>query len=146
VKIKLWTSEAAVDNWAWLSVACAKRSYRQSSKRRYYGGVTTDEPDPDVVLALRALSNPVRLQLLTWLRDPERNFALAGAIADPIEVGVCVTHIQAKVGLAQSTVSAYMAELQRAGLVRATRVGKWTHYKRDEQRIARLVAVLGQTL
>jgi DNA-binding transcriptional ArsR family regulator len=108
--------------------------------------MTTDEPDPDVVVALRALSNPVRLQLLTWLRDPERNFVLDGAIADPIEVGVCVTHIQAKVGLAQSTVSAYMAELQRAGLVRATRVGKWTHYKRDEERIALLVAVLGQTL
>ena len=99
-----------------------------------------------MVLALRALANPVRLQLLTWLRDPERNFVLDGAIADPDDVGVCVTHIQAKVGLAQSTVSAYMAELQRAGLVRATRVGKWTHYKRDEQRIAELVTALGQTL
>jgi ArsR family transcriptional regulator len=105
-----------------------------------------DSPDPEVVLALRALSNPVRLQLLSWLREPERNFALDGAIADPTEVGVCVTHIQAKVGLAQSTVSAYMAELQRAGLVRATRVGKWTHYKRDERRIADLVVALGQTL
>jgi ArsR family transcriptional regulator len=103
-------------------------------------------PDPDVILALRALSNPVRLQLLTWLREPEKHFVLDGAIADPVEVGVCVTHIQAKVGLAQSTVSAYMAELQRAGLVRSTRVGKWTHYRRDEERIARLVVVLGQTL
>jgi len=106
----------------------------------------TDEPDPEVVRALRALSNPVRLQLLSWLREPERNFRLDGAIADPHEVGVCVTHIQAKVGLAQSTVSAYLAELERAGLVRATRVGKWTHYRRDEERIARLVAVLGRTL
>lgn len=105
-----------------------------------------DSPDPDVVLALRALSNPIRLQLLTWLREPTKHFELEGAIADPVEVGVCVTHLQAKVGLAQSTVSAYMAELQRAGLVRSTRVGKWTHYRRDEQRIAELVAVLGQTL
>ncbi|GLI02579.1 ArsR/SmtB family transcription factor [Phytohabitans aurantiacus] len=103
-------------------------------------------PDPDVLLALRALSNPVRLQLISWLREPERHFPLEGAIADPAEVGVCVSHIQAKVGLAQSTVSAYMAELQRAGLVRATRVGKWTHYRRDEQRIAQLVAALGQTI
>lgn len=103
-------------------------------------------PDPDVVRALRALSNPMRLQLLAWLRDPEANFDLTGAIADPHEVGVCVSHIQAKVGLAQSTVSAYMAELERAGLVHSTRVGKWTHYKRDEQRIAELVAGLGQTL
>ncbi|HEX6360526.1 metalloregulator ArsR/SmtB family transcription factor [Actinophytocola sp.] len=105
-----------------------------------------DSPDPDVVRALRALSNPLRLQLLSWLREPERHFSLEGAIADPMDVGVCVTHIQAKVGLAQSTVSAYMAELQRAGLVQATRVGKWTHYKRDEQRITELVTTLGQTL
>jgi DNA-binding transcriptional ArsR family regulator len=102
--------------------------------------------DPELISALRALANPTRLQLLLWLREPERHFSLAGAIADPHEVGVCVSHIQAKVGLAQSTVSAYMAELQRTGLVRATRVGKWTHYKRDERRIAELVAVLGETL
>ena len=103
-------------------------------------------PDPELVRALRALSNPVRLQVLSWLREPELHFSLQGAIADPAEVGVCVSHIQAKVGLAQSTVSAYMAELERAGLVRSTRVGKWTHYKRDEQRIAQLVTALGQTL
>ena len=103
-------------------------------------------PDPGLLSALRALSNPMRLQLLLWLREPERHFSLEGAIADPAEVGVCVSHIQAKAGLAQSTVSAYMAELERAGLVRSTRVGKWTHYKRDEQCIARFVAALGRTL
>ncbi|MCW3065333.1 MAG: arsR [Solirubrobacterales bacterium] len=103
-------------------------------------------PDPELVRALRALSNPMRLQLLLWLREPERHFSPEGAIADPVAVGVCVSHIQAKSGLAQSTVSAYMAELQRAGLVHATRVGKWTHYKRDEQRIGQLVDLLGQTL
>ncbi len=107
---------------------------------------TATSPDPGLVDALRALSNPVRLQLLMWLREPDRHFPLEEAIADPAEVGVCVSHIQARAGLAQSTVSAYMAELQRAGLVKATRVGKWTHYKRDEQRIARLVATLGETL
>jgi DNA-binding transcriptional ArsR family regulator len=103
-------------------------------------------PAPELVRALRALSNPMRLQLLLWLREPQQHFSLAGAIADPVEVGVCVSHIQAKAGLAQSTVSAYMAELQRAGLVHSTRVGKWTHYKRDEQRIAELVEILGQAL
>ena len=103
-------------------------------------------PDSELQLALRALSNPIRLQLLSWLREPRRHFDLDGAIADPVEVGVCVTHIRAKVGLAQSTVSAYMTELERAGLVRSTRIGKWTHYRRDEQRIAHIVATLGQLL
>jgi ArsR family transcriptional regulator len=107
---------------------------------------TADVPDPGLVCALRALSNPTRLQLLLWLRDPERHFRLDGAIADPTRVGVCVSHLRARAGLSQSTVSAYMAELQRAGLVHATRVGKWTHYKRDEQHIAALVALLGRTL
>jgi DNA-binding transcriptional ArsR family regulator len=94
----------------------------------------------------KALANPVRLQVLRWLREPERHFPVNEGIADPYEVGVCVSHIQAKTGLAQSTVSAYMASLQRAGLVRATRVGKWTHYRRDEERIAELVDVLGRSL
>jgi ArsR family transcriptional regulator len=94
----------------------------------------------------KALANPVRLQVLQWLRDPERHFPVERAIADPYEVGVCVSHIQAKTGLAQSTVSAYMASLQRAGLVHSTRVGKWTHYRRDEERIAQLVEVLGRSL
>jgi DNA-binding transcriptional ArsR family regulator len=92
----------------------------------------------------KALANPVRLQVLQWLRDPEQHFPVEEAIAD--EVGVCVSHIHAKTGLAQSTVSAYMASLERAGLVRSTRVGKWTHYRRDEERIAELVDVLGRSL
>jgi DNA-binding transcriptional ArsR family regulator len=102
------------------------------------------EPDGDVVRALRALSNPVRLQLLQWLREPERHFSPEEV--GQAEVGVCVSHIQAKAGLAQSTVSSYLAELERAGLVRSTRVGKWTHYRRDEQRISELLATLGKTL
>lgn len=111
---------------------------------------THAEPSQDasaqLVDVFKALANPVRLQVLQWLRDPERHFPMEQAIADPHEVGVCVSHIQAKTGLAQSTVSAYMASLQRAGLVRATRVGKWTHYRRDEERIAQLVDVLGRSL
>ncbi|MGK3202009.1 ArsR/SmtB family transcription factor [Amycolatopsis sp. MEPSY49] len=104
-------------------------------------------PDVEQLLdVFKALANPERLQILRWLREPERHFPVERAIADPAEVGVCVSHIQEKTGLAQSTVSAYMAALQRAGLVRATRVGKWTHYKRDEARIAGFVAALGHSL
>jgi DNA-binding transcriptional ArsR family regulator len=88
---------------------------------------------------LKALANPVRLQVLEWLREPELHFPVDKDVTDPYEIGVCVSHIQAKTGLAQSTVSAYMATLERAGLVRSTRVGKWTHYRRDEARIAELI-------
>jgi DNA-binding transcriptional ArsR family regulator len=96
--------------------------------------------------ALRVLGNPIRLQILGWLADPDRHFADMDPIADRHEVGVCVSHIQAKAQLAQSTVSAYMAEMQRAGLVTATRVGKWTHYRRDEQAIGELLRALADNV
>ena len=79
--------------------------------------------DRDVVVALKALSNPARLQVMEWLRDPHSAFAEYEPIADRDEFGVCVTHLAAKSGLAQSTVSTYMAALERAGLVTSTRVG-----------------------
>ncbi|SPT60588.1 ArsR/SmtB family transcription factor [Actinomadura madurae] len=100
----------------------------------------------ELLEAFKALANPVRLRMLQWLRDPREHFPVETGIADPDEVGVCVSHIQAKTGLAQSTVSSYMAALERAGLVISTRVGKWTHYRRDEERIARLVEALGRSL
>lgn len=94
------------------------------------------------VEALKALANPTRLQIMTWLKDPHREFAEWEPIADRDEFGVCVSHLQAKSGLAQSTISSYMATLERAGLVRSTRIGRWTHYKRDEHTMSRLAEVL----
>lgn len=96
----------------------------------------------EVLEALKALANPVRLQIVEWLRHPESEFVDYEPIADRAEVGVCVSHLQAKSGLAQSTISSYMSTLERAGIVRSTRVGKWTHYRRDEGQLARLAAAL----
>ncbi|WP_086564170.1 ArsR/SmtB family transcription factor [Streptomyces africanus] len=100
----------------------------------------------DLIEVFKALGNPARLQIMQWLKDPEAHFGAYEPIADRRTVGVCVTHIQAKAGLAQSTVSSYMSTLERAGLVRPTRVGKWTHYRRDEERLARLARAIGTTL
>ncbi|WP_434096398.1 ArsR/SmtB family transcription factor [Streptomyces mobaraensis] len=100
----------------------------------------------EMLEAFKALANPVRLQIMRWLRDPDREFADYEPIADRQVVGVCVSHIQARSGLAQSTVSSYMAALERAGLVRSTRVGKWTHYRRDEGRLRRLADAIGEQL
>lgn len=97
------------------------------------------------VEALKALANPTRLQIMTWLQDPHREFAQWEPIADRDEFGVCVSHLQAKSGLAQSTVSSYMATLERAGLVRSTRIGKWIHYKRNDDMVSRLADMLRGT-
>jgi DNA-binding transcriptional ArsR family regulator len=108
-------------------------------------GAMSGEPEltsDEALAAFKALANPVRLQILTWLEDPVGEFAAFDPIADRATVGVCVSHIQAKSGLAQSTVSSYMSTLERAGLVRSTRVGKWTHFRRDEDRIRQVARAL----
>ncbi|WP_428327639.1 ArsR/SmtB family transcription factor [Mucilaginibacter sp.] len=90
----------------------------------------------DQVDIFKALSNKTRLQILNWLKDPGENFPeqLAVGFTD----GVCVGQIQVKAGLTQSTVSEYLAMLQRAGLVISTRKGQWTYYKRNEEAFAAL--------
>ncbi|EDM36174.1 transcriptional regulator, ArsR family protein [Pedobacter sp. BAL39] len=84
----------------------------------------------------KALSNKTRLQILSWLKDPEFNFP--EQVHAGYEAGVCVGQIQQKAGLTQSTVSEYLSTLQRAGLVTASRVGQWTYYKRNEAAFAEL--------
>ena len=95
-----------------------------------------DEDMNGLVDALKVLAHPVRLQILQWLRNPRAEFPIEQGIADPDEYGVCIKQITDKVGLAQSTVSAFMHALEREELVTSTRIGKWTHYKRNERRIA----------
>ncbi len=98
----------------------------------------------DVSEALKALDNPTRLAILTLLKDPKTNFPEQEA--DPEQLGVCVSIIQERVGLSQSTVSNYLAALQRAQLVASQRIGPWTYYKRNEQKIAMLLEALGKAI
>ncbi|MDB5021772.1 MAG: transcriptional regulator, ArsR family [Pedobacter sp.] len=85
----------------------------------------------DQVDIFKALSNKTRLQILNWLKQPQENFP--EQVEAGFSEGVCVGQIQKKAGLTQSTVSEYLATLQRAGLVKSTRVGQWTYYKRNEE-------------
>lgn len=85
----------------------------------------------DPILIFKALSNETRLQILNWLKEPEKNFPTQEG-GDSKKIGVCVSHIQEKAGLSQSTVSQYLLMLQRAGLLEAHRYGQWTYYKRNE--------------
>lgn len=91
----------------------------------------------DKVNIFKSLSNEARLQILEWLKDPTAHFGPQDGI-DLIEVGVCVSQIREKLNMTQSTASQYLSTLQRAGLIKATRIGKWTYYKRDEEAIKNL--------
>lgn len=94
---------------------------------------------------LKALSNETRLKILEWLKDPKASFGHQ-PIGDFDEDGVCVSLIQKKAKLSQSTTSEYLAILTRAGLVRAKRLGQWTYYKRDEAAIGRFMRDFGKVL
>ncbi len=86
----------------------------------------------DQLEIFKALSNKTRLEILQWLREPEKHFAVQEH-GDFVDQGVCVGQIQAKAGLTQSTVSEYLTILQKAGLLTQSRVGQWTFYKRNEE-------------
>jgi DNA-binding transcriptional ArsR family regulator len=83
----------------------------------------------DIDAIHKALANPVRREILAWLKEPEIHF---GAQELPLENGVCAGQIDARCEMSQSTVSAHLATLHRAGLVTSKRIGQWVFFKRDE--------------
>lgn len=89
----------------------------------------------------KALSNETRLNILKWLKKPEKHFPKQGAHL-PKEVsikgGVCVGDIQEKAKASQSTVSQYLNMMQNAGLLESVRYGQWTYYRRNEENLSRL--------
>ena len=88
-------------------------------------------------LALRALSNDRRLQILDWLRNPTRHFP-PQVDGDLVDDGVCGLLIARKLRVSQPTASEHLKILQQAGLVRGKRIKQWTFYKRDEARIRKI--------
>ena len=69
----------------------------------------------------KALADPNRLKVLKLLASPPAN--------DCAQPGsVCACDLEGELGLSQPTVSHHMKLLVRAGLVTATKRGKWTDY------------------
>jgi DNA-binding transcriptional ArsR family regulator len=88
-------------------------------------------------LAFRALSNPGRLQILAWLRQPKKHFPpqIGG---DLVKDGVCGLLIARKLRVSQPTASEHLKILIQAGLIRGKRIKQWTFYKRNEPAIRTL--------
>lgn len=93
----------------------------------------------------KALSNESRLQILQWLKEPDLHFTPHEGI-DMNKTGVCVSQITQKLNMTQSTASQYLSILQRAGLIKTERIGKFTYYKRDEEAIKRMADFWRQDL
>lgn len=88
-------------------------------------------------VALRAMGNNRRLQILEWLKDPRAHFP-PQVDGDLVEDGVCGVFIAEKLGVSQPTVSEHLRVLSLAGLLRGKRIKQWTFYKRDEERISQI--------
>ena len=99
------------------------------------------EMDTDAIH--KALANPTRREILMWLKSPAEYFS---AQEYPLDLGVCAGLIDQQAGLSQSTISAHLATLQRAGLITSRRVGQWIFFKRNESVISRFLAQLNSGL
>jgi DNA-binding transcriptional ArsR family regulator len=93
----------------------------------------------DIDAIHKALANPIRREILAWLKAPEVCFPDHEFTLDH---GVCAGQINTRCGLSQSTVSAHLAVLQSAGLVSSTRIGQWVLFKRNEDVIKAFLKAL----
>lgn len=96
--------------------------------------------------ALKLLANPTRVAVLKWLKKPDDAFAGYSQLYPFDQYGVCASLIQDKAGLSQPATSLCLKALQGAGLVEASKVGKWTYYRRAEPRIREVTETLTQAL
>ncbi len=99
----------------------------------------------DIIDINKILSNELRVNILNWLKEPASNFPPHKELKH-FNDGVCVQYIGDKAGVSQSTVSHYLSWMQKAGLLIATRHGKWTYYKRNEETIRNYVTYLNEHL
>jgi DNA-binding transcriptional ArsR family regulator len=95
----------------------------------------------DVNRACSALACPSRLAIIQWLKSPAEHFP-PQIHADIEAIGVCGAFFADKLGVAPATASAHLRILVDAGLIRSTRIGKWTYFKRKDEALAALSAAI----
>jgi ArsR family transcriptional regulator len=91
--------------------------------------------DKQIVLALKAVADPVRLNILRLLKEK-------GQCSIGKAVGMCACDVQDHVKLSQPTISHHMAILRKAGLVVAEKHGLWMWYRRNEESIKSLARTM----
>ena len=88
----------------------------------------------DPLRILKALSNPHRLDIILWLKHPEKEFGVQVHTKTLIHFpnSVSVKSIQKRCGVSQSSVSTFMTMLERADLVESRKIDQYTYYRRNE--------------
>ncbi len=105
-----------------------KRRVRDLAERLAHCEVaTTDKSDGLAADVLKALADERRLAVLCMLSQADE---------------ICACRLLERLDISQPTLSHHMALLVSAGLVSAERRGRWTHYRLERGRMARLAAAL----
>ena len=99
----------------------------------------------EVAVISKALANPLRRQILQWLKEPEQ-FLPVQECGGSFERGVCAGHIERLGKVAQSTMSNHLSVLQQADLIRVEKYGQWSYFTRNEALIQQYIEHLKQTL
>ena len=87
------------------------------------------------------LSNPVRINIMEWLKKPEAYFPPHQELGH-FNDGVCATYIKDRTGLSQSTISTYLSKMEKCNLLQVTKHGKWSYFKRREDTITEYLGFL----
>ena len=89
----------------------------------------------DPLKILKALSNPHRLDIILWLKHPEKEFGVqvhANTLID-FPYSVSVKSIQKRCGVSQSSISTFMSILENAELVESRKIDQYTYFSRNEE-------------
>lgn len=89
-----------------------------------------ESSDVEAVTLLAALADPVRLAIVRALAESQR----------------CVCELQERVGVAPNLLSYHLRVLREAGLIAATRRGRWIDYQLDTFGCARLWTALASAV
>ena len=89
----------------------------------------------DPLRILKALSNPHRLDIILWLKQPEKEFGVQVHTKTLIDFpnSVSVKSIQKRCGVSQSSISTFMSILENAELVESRKIDQYTYFRRNEK-------------
>src|SRR5580765_724485 len=96
-------------------------------------------------LAMQALSNDRRVQILEWLKEPRQHFP-PQVDGDLVKDGVCGLLIARKLRVSQPAVTEHLKILSQAGFLKSKRIKKWTFYRRDENAIRQIKRVIAERI
>ena len=82
----------------------------------------------DVVLIFKALSEPIRVEVIELLREQE----------------MCVCDLCDRLNVTQSKLSFHLKTLKKAGLVRSRQEGRWIYYRLHLSRLVELEEYLAE--